>query len=201
MSYTNNSSINTKFCSHCKMTGKTHAEYTSHYVRKTRDQTSKITCPDLLTRICVNCPSSNHTWDRCPLTKNSSFKYPYKVLREEPVSTVNTPVNKPSPPVKKPAFNNRFGCLDEEDVPQLNFDPRQLNFDPSQLDNLTPEDQKLCIGEEIYAKVALKNRARAGLITGMLLEFDIQEVVAIFNTPERFDSIVQEANWVLDVAV
>ena len=188
MSYT----TNTKFCSHCKMTGKTHAEYTSHYVRKTRDQTSKITCPDLLTRICVNCPSSNHTWDRCPLTKNSSFKYPYKVMREEPVSTVNTPVNKPSPPVKKPAFNNRFGCLDVEDVPQ---------FDPRQLDNLTPEDQKLCIGEEIYAKVAVKNRARAGLITGMLLEFDIQEVVAIFNTPERFESIVQEANGILDVAV
>ena len=198
-------STNTKFCSHCKMTGKTHAEYTSHYVRKTRDQTSKITCPDLLTRICVNCPSSNHTWDRCPLTKNSSFKYPYKVLREEPVNTpVNTSVNKPSvkkpafntpvnkPSVKKPAFNNRFGCLDEEDAPQ---------FDPRHLDGLTPEDQKLCIGEEIYAKVAVNNRARAGLITGMLLEFDIQEVVAIFNTPERFDSSVQEANWVLDVAV
>ena len=185
MSYTNKSSTNTKFCSHCKMIGKTHAEYTSHFVRKTRDQTSKITCPELLARICAKCPLSNHTWDRCPLTKAPA-----------PVNKPVAPVNKPTAPVikNKPAFNNRFSCLDEEVAPQLNFDPRQLN-------GLTPEDQKLCIGEEIYAKVAMNNRARAGLITGMLLEFDIQDVVAIFNTPERFESIVQEANGVLDVAV
>ena len=191
MSYS--SSTNTKFCSHCKMIGKTHAEYTSHYVRKTPDQNSRITCPELLNRICKNCPLSNHTWDRCPLTKTQHSPSAPGVKTTTTTSNVKTTTTSN---VKTTRSNtttskclNRFSCLDE------------LQFDPNQLDGLTPDDQKLCIGEEIYAKVAVNNQARAGMITGMLLEIDISELVEIFNAPERFNTIVEEANWVLDVAV
>ena len=105
------------------------------------------------------------------------------------------PATKPAPPTNRMAplpTKNRFSGLEEEEHQM--FDPRQLN-------GLTPENQKLCIGEEIYAKVFENNRARAGLITGMFLEFDISDLVKMFNTPETFNATVAEANRILDIAV
>ena len=180
-------SSKTRFCSHCKSIGKTYAEYSSHYVRKTPDPNSRLTCPELLKNICKNCPSPNHTWNRCPLkeeAKPAATKPAPPANRVEP----NRPANRVAPLPTK----NRFSGLEEEE--QQMFDPRQLN-------GLTPENQKLCIGEEIYAKVFENNRARAGLITGMFLEFDISELVKMFNTPETFNATVAEANRILDIAV
>jgi len=183
-------SSNTRFCSHCKSIGKTSAEYSSHYVRKTPDPNSRLTCPELLKNICKNCPSPNHTWNRCPLKEEPRMK-------EKPAS--KTPSNRVEPnrvelnraPKPVPTKNRCRGLEEEE---HQMFDPRQLN-------GLTPENQKLCIGEEIYAKVFKNNRARAGLITGMFLEFDISNLVKIFNTPEMFNATVAEANHILDIAV
>jgi len=108
------------------------------------------------------------------------------------------PAPKPAPKLApNKVVKNRFSCLDEEE--EQIFD--QI-FNPIQLDGLTLEDQKQCIGEEIYAKVFVNNQARAGLITGMLLEFDISILVNTLNTtPEMFNSIVEEANHVIDIAV
>jgi hypothetical protein len=124
-------------------------------------------------------------------------------LKEE-AKPATKPATKPAPPANRVEPNrpanrvaplptkNRFSGLEEEE--QQMFDPRQLN-------GLTPENQKLCIGEEIYAKVFENNRARAGLITGMFLEFDISDLVKMFNTPETFNATVAEANRILDIAV
>ena len=181
----------TQFCSHCKSIGKTYAEYSSHFVRKTPDTNSRLTCPELLKNICKNCPAPNHTWNRCPLAAKEANKFQYN-------STNVAPAPKPAPkPAPNKVVKNRFSCLDEEE--EQIFD--QI-FDPIQLDGLTLEDQKQCIGEEIYAKVFVNNQARAGLITGMLLEFDISILVNTLNTtPEIFNSIVEEANHVIDIAV
>jgi hypothetical protein len=210
-------SSKTRFCSHCKSIGKTYAEYSSHYVRKTPDPNSRLTCPELLKNICKNCPSPNHTWNRCPLKEEARMKEKLEFYssnmafvtdKSPPMFEDNTgygyskPATKPAPPATKPApptnrvaplpTKNRFSGLEEEE--QQMFDPRQLN-------GLTPENQKLCIGEEIYAKVFENNRARAGLITGMFLEFDISDLVKMFNTPETFNATVAEANRILDIAV
>jgi hypothetical protein len=184
MSYINK----TQFCSHCKSAGKTYAEYTSHYVRKTPDQNSRLTCPELLKRVCVNCPSSNHTWDRCPLTKGLSKVTPIAVVTPTKMAPNTVAPNKPI----KPNNPNRFSCFEEEE---------EQKFDTDQLIGLTTEDQKQCIGEEIYAKVVVNNQARAGIITGMLLEFDIPDLVTIVNDSELLYAVIHEANRVLDIAV
>ena len=207
-------SSKTRFCSHCKSIGKTYAEYSSHYVRKTPDPNSRLTCPELLKNICKNCPSPNHTWNRCPLKEEARMKEKFEFYssnmafvtdRSPPMLEDNTgygskpyatkpyatkPANRVEPTKPVPT-KNRFSGLEEE---QQMFDPRQLN-------GLTPENQKLCIGEEIYAKVFENNRARAGVITGMFLEFDISNLVKIFNTPKMFNATVAEANYILDIAV
>ena len=217
-------SSKTRFCSHCKSIGKTYAEYSSHYVRKTPDPNSRLTCPELLKNICKNCPSPNHTWNRCPLKEEARMKEKFEFYssnmafvtdRSHPMLEDNTgygskpyatkpyatkpyatkpyatkPANRVEPTKPVPT-KNRFSGLEEE---QQMFDPRQLN-------GLTPENQKLCIGEEIYAKVFENNRARAGVITGMFLEFDISNLVKIFNTPKMFNATVAEANYILDIAV
>jgi hypothetical protein len=110
-------------------------------------------------------------------------------------STNVAPAPKPAPkPAPNKVVKNRFiGLDDDEEQDQI--------FDLNQLVGLTPEDQKQCIGEEIYAKVFVNNQARAGLITGMLLDFDISDLVIMFNTPEIFNSRIEEANHVLDIAV
>ena len=207
-------SSKTRFCSHCKSIGKTYAEYSSHYVRKTPDPNSRLTCPELLKNICKNCPSPNHTWNRCPLKEEARMKEKFEFYssnmafvtdKSPPMFEDNTgygcskpatkPATKPAPPTNRMAplpTKNRFSGLEEEEHQM--FDPRQLN-------GLTPENQKLCIGEEIYAKVFENNRARAGLITGMFLEFDISDLVKMINTPETFNATVAEANHILDIAV
>jgi hypothetical protein len=87
---------------------------------------------------------------------------------------------------------NRFIELDDDEDEQVQFDPKQLA-------GLTRKDQLQCIGEEIYAKIA--NQANAGMITGMLLEINIPELVEIVNTPERFNAFVEDANEILLYAV
>jgi hypothetical protein len=182
-------SSKTQFCSHCKSIGKTYAEYSSHFVRKTPDTNSRLTCPELLKNICKNCPAPNHTWNRCPLAAKEAKKFQYN-------STNVAPAPKPAPRPAAPnkVVKNRFSGLDDEEE-------QDQIFDSNQLVGLTPEDQKQCIGEEIYAKVFVNNQARAGLITGMLLDFDISDLVIMFNTPEIFNSRIEEANHVIDIAV
>ena len=60
----------TKFCSVCRDAGKTESEYTSHYVRESRDPTSKVVCPTLLALKCPTCNKHGHTRKYCPLTKS-----------------------------------------------------------------------------------------------------------------------------------
>jgi hypothetical protein len=56
----------TPFCSYCKSIGKSVGEYTTHFAHKTLNKNSRFTCPELLARVCNDCPNYNHTYDRCP---------------------------------------------------------------------------------------------------------------------------------------
>lgn len=55
-----------KFCNVCYQAGKTHEEYTSHYLRESPDPASKIVCPTLLAIECKYCHECGHTPKYCP---------------------------------------------------------------------------------------------------------------------------------------
>ena len=57
------------FCPICKKNGKTEAEYSSHFIRETSDENSKITCPILLNMECNHCGEKGHIVAKCPSKK------------------------------------------------------------------------------------------------------------------------------------
>ena len=63
---TNNKKGGGKFCKICKDTGKSHDEYTNHYVRETPDPNSKVVCPTLISAVCRYCKEGGHTVKHCP---------------------------------------------------------------------------------------------------------------------------------------
>ena len=183
MSYTQS---NCKFCSHCKSTGKSYTEYTSHCVRN--QTTSCLTCPDLLRRVCKNCPIQNHTWDRCPLSQNKQTVHKPALALDKLAPAFNKPsVNKTVAPANK----NRFSGLEDED--------ETFVFDQTQLLDLSHQDQINCLGEEIYKRVVLMEADRACMITAMLLEIVIPDLVTMLNTQEMFDSLVADSVEVLQM--
>jgi polyadenylate-binding protein len=60
------------------------------------------------------------------------------------------------------------------------------------------EDQVNYIVEEIYARVVVGEPKRAGMITGMILELEITELLYMIETQELFDARVKECIEVLD---
>lgn len=65
----NNSNSPKPFCPICKKNGKTEAEYSSHFIRETSDENSKITCPILLNMECNHCGEKGHIVAKCPSKK------------------------------------------------------------------------------------------------------------------------------------
>ena len=53
------------FCNVCFDAGKTESEYTSHYVRASRDTGAKVVCPTLLALECKYCFHTGHTVKYC----------------------------------------------------------------------------------------------------------------------------------------
>jgi polyadenylate-binding protein len=100
--------------------------------------------------------------------------------------------SKPAAAVVCVPVKNRYSDLCEEvEIAEL------LSFDPNVLPTLSHEDQINYIGEEIYARVVVDEPARAGLITGMLLEISVPELVSMLNDPGMFQSLVGQAIEVL----
>lgn len=54
-----------RFCNVCFDAGKTESEYTSHYVRASRDAGAKVICPTLLALECKYCFHTGHTVKYC----------------------------------------------------------------------------------------------------------------------------------------
>lgn len=57
------------FCPICKKNGRPESEYTSHFIRETPDETSRITCPILLAMVCNHCGENGHIVAKCPNKK------------------------------------------------------------------------------------------------------------------------------------
>lgn len=60
------------FCNVCFDAGKTESEYTSHYVRASRDAGAKVVCPTLLALECKYCFHTGHTVKYCGVLKNQA---------------------------------------------------------------------------------------------------------------------------------
>jgi len=57
------------FCAFCFNIGKPESVYTSHYVRETPAQDSRIVCPELRNCVCTGCGKCGHTISRCKKTQ------------------------------------------------------------------------------------------------------------------------------------
>ena len=63
-----------KYCKVCHDSGKSEADYTSHFIRETRETNSKIICPTLLALECRYCYKNGHTVKYCPVLKENERK-------------------------------------------------------------------------------------------------------------------------------
>ena len=57
--------IKTPFCVFCFNLGKPSTVYTSHYIRETPAQDSRIVCPELKACKCMGCGKTGHTISKC----------------------------------------------------------------------------------------------------------------------------------------
>jgi hypothetical protein len=73
MSRRNNQSTRKPYCKVCHDAGKTEAEYTSHFVRKSPDPKSPVVCPTLLSAECRYCYEIGHTPSCCPALKEKKI--------------------------------------------------------------------------------------------------------------------------------
>ena len=121
------------FCKVCLDAGKAESEYTSHFIRETRDPNSKVVCPTLLALECRFCFGQGHTVKYCTvLIKKEKEKNRSQKSSEYNSTTNLTNVNLTNKKVgKKPA--NAFACLDgdsdEEETHVLKKTIKKVGFD------------------------------------------------------------------------
>jgi hypothetical protein len=124
-SNTNAKNVNTglkKYCKVCHDAGKTEAEYTSHYVRETRDPKSKVVCPTLLSLECRYCFLKGHTVTHCDVLKK-------KIAQEKEQPKICKTIEIKVKPTSKSRCSNVFVCLDLDEDNKTPL-KRQEEFPP-----------------------------------------------------------------------
>jgi hypothetical protein len=91
-----------KYCKVCHDAGRTEAEYSSHFIRETRDPNSRVVCPTLLALECRFCYKKGHTVKYCKTLKNKDV-LPQTIKRSKPQE------------IQKIQPTNTFACLEEEE--------------------------------------------------------------------------------------
>jgi hypothetical protein len=96
-----------KYCKVCHDAGKSETEYTSHFIRETRDPQSKVVCPTLLSLECRYCSRKGHTVKYC--------KFLEKDKRAEARHKTQSQISqKPKNEEKYKQSNNMFSNLESE---------------------------------------------------------------------------------------
>lgn len=134
----NTKSVSKPFCKICFDAGKPESQYTSHYIRKTTDPNSAITCPILLATECRYCHQMGHTISRCTLreqnnrARDAPAPRPVAVAAPAPVSTPR-PVAVAVSTTRQ--SNSRFAALDddEEETVSSTTVPASLTIAPAPL--------------------------------------------------------------------
>lgn len=102
-----NYKTSTKFCNFCKNAGKTESEYTSHFLRESKDPNSRIMCPTLLSMECRYCFKKGHTVSKC------------KKLLNKGNSVMDAPVKKERKTFVMETPFNKFNLLSDEDYSDM----------------------------------------------------------------------------------
>ena len=108
-------------CTFCKSIGKSEREYTSHFIRKTKSLSSRITCPELLKRVCLNCPGNTHTSDRC--TKMNTVQVCFSQVKSFLVG--ESSAAKKSSSAEKKETKNRFAGLEDDSDDEQNGEQKE----------------------------------------------------------------------------
>ena len=126
----NNQSNNNKsvkpFCKVCQDAGKTEAEYTSHFVRRTTDPNSEVICPTLLATECRYCHGLGHTLTRCPIRENNNRRREEETRhreaetrrREEEARRQEEIRRQELEAIRVAQKNNKYSVFEEEDEPE-----------------------------------------------------------------------------------
>jgi len=109
-----------KFCKVCHDAGKTETEYTSHFIRETRDLSSKVICPTLLSLLCRYCSRKGHTVKYCKFLEKDKIA--------EARQSQSKVSNKPKSEEKYKQSNNMFSNLesDSEDEEEQEEDVKEV---------------------------------------------------------------------------
>jgi len=196
------------FCSYCKSIGKSVSEYTTHFAHKTLNKNSRFTCPELLARVCNDCPNYNHTYDRCP-------KRHIKQAATKPVQQS----------VAKTVAKTKFDCLYDSDddeseattfgeseatdesvtetevcverAPNTEGAPNTeansiffVDYKTEDFRNQSIENQKDQLGEYIYRIIATTHPEKAGAYTGCLLDLEVDHLIYIIETPSEMNEML-----------
>ena len=105
------------FCKVCLDAGKSESEYTSHFIRETRDPNSKVVCPTLLALECRFCFGQGHTVKYCTVLIKKEKEKNRSQKSSEYNATINlTNTNLTNKKVTNPKVSkkpsNVFACLD-----------------------------------------------------------------------------------------
>ena len=95
-----------KYCKVCHDAGKTETEYRSHFIRETRDPSSKVVCPTLLALECRYCFKKGHTVKYCLVLKNNNAA--------QKAPRVQAPKKADEQPKGKLTNTNTFAALDSD---------------------------------------------------------------------------------------
>lgn len=109
-------SVSKPFCKICFDACKPESEYTSHYIRKTTDPNSAITCPILLATECRYCHQMGHTISRCTLREqNNRARDAPRPVAVQAQAQVPRPVAVQAPVSMTRQSNSRFAALDDDE--------------------------------------------------------------------------------------
>lgn len=103
-----------KFCKVCHDAGKTETEYTSHFIRETRDPLSKVVCPTLLSLLCRYCSRKGHTVKYCKFLEKDKIAE----ARQNQVQVSK----KPKSEEKYKQSNNMFSNLESDSEDEQEVD-------------------------------------------------------------------------------
>lgn len=143
----------TPYCKVCHDAGKEEAIYLSHFIRETKDPSSKIVCPTLLSQQCRYCFKPGHTVKYCKEIKRLQFKKIQKEKKEKALLSVVALDNTHK-------SNNIYHALtfdedDEEDnitEPEPEEDQAHKTPEPLSYKNIIEITKKQVLQEEIEKK-------------------------------------------------
>lgn len=137
----NNKSVKAKpFCKVCQDAGKTEAEYTSHFVRRTTDSNSEVICPTLLATECRYCHGLGHTLSRCPIRENNNRRREEETRHREAEARHHEAEARrheeirlqEMEAIKVAQKNNKYALFEEEDEPEpIDEFPALCGLNPS----------------------------------------------------------------------